>query len=269
MIKAGRAGRAAGASQQASQTTRDSFYRGGFVAVQPAKGAHRSGSDALLLAAALPAGATGRLCELGAGAGVAAFAALTANPGLVATLVEIDDGMASLAREALKLPENRHLHGRVEVAVADAAGSADQRRRAGLRDNAFDFVIMNPPYRRPTQRPSPDDLRRLAHHTASSGIEPWLRTAAAILKPSGFVAIIWPSERLAELLAAAGQRFGGLSVTPLYAKPGEPASRLIASGRRGSRAPFAILPAVVLHHADGKPTALADRLINGRARIGE
>jgi tRNA1(Val) A37 N6-methylase TrmN6 len=269
MTKAARAGGAAGASPQASQTTRDRFYRGGFVALQPARGGHRSGSDALLLAAALPVGASGQLCELGAGAGVAAFAALTANPGLAATLVEIDTGMANLAREALELPENRHLHGRVKVVVADAAGSASQRRKAGLRDNAFDFVIMNPPYRRPAQRPSPDGMRRLAHHTASGGIEPWLRTAAAILRPSGIVAIIWPSERLAELLAAAGQRFGGLSVTPLYAKPGEPASRLIACGRRGSRAPFAILPAMVLHNADGKPTALADRLINGKARIGE
>jgi len=250
------------------ETTCDLFFRGQFAALQPARGGHRSGSDALLLAAALPEGASGRLCELGAGAGVAAFAALTANPGLRATLVEIDRDMAELAQKSLELPHNTHLRDRAEIVVGDAAADARSRRKGGLAENAFDFVVMNPPYRRAAQRPSPDERRRLAHHTGPRGIDPWLRNAAAILKPGGMLAIIWPSERLAELLLAAENRFGGLSITPLHARAGEPAARIIVTARRGGRAPLAIRPAVVLHGAGGESTGIAEALLNGKARIG-
>ena len=250
------------------ETTCDLFFRGRFAALQPARGGHRSGSDALLLAAALPEGASGRLCELGAGAGVAAFAALTANPELGATLVEIDRDMAELARKSLELQHNRHLHGRAEIIIGDAAADARSRRKCGLAENAFDFVIMNPPYRRAAQRPSPDERRRLAHHTGADGLDPWLRNAAAILKPGGMLAMIWPSERLAEVLLAAKNRFGGLSITPLHAKAGEPATRIIVTAKRGGRAPLAIRPAVVLHEAGGKSTGIAEALLNGKARIG-
>jgi tRNA1(Val) A37 N6-methylase TrmN6 len=247
--------------------TCDLFFRGAFAALQPARGGHRSGSDALLLAAALPEGANGELCELGAGAGVAAFAALTANPRLNAILVEIDDGMADLARKSLELPQNRHLLGRVGVVVGDAAGDARARRKCGLGENAFDFVIANPPYRHTAQRASPHEKRRLAHHTATAGLDPWMRNAAAILRPGGTLAIIWPSERLAEALRSIESRFGGVAITPLHARAAEPAARIVVTARRGSRAPLSLRPPIVLHQPDGKPTEIAEALLNGKQRI--
>ena len=49
--------------------TEDVFQRGRFVLVQPKKGAHRAGLDALLLASVLPKGFDGHLVDLGSGAG--------------------------------------------------------------------------------------------------------------------------------------------------------------------------------------------------------
>jgi tRNA1(Val) A37 N6-methylase TrmN6 len=264
---------AAGAGNEDDRAARagitcDLFFRGAFAVLQPARGGHRSGSDALLLAAALPERAGGELCDLGAGAGVAAFAALTANPRLNAMLVEIDDGMADLARKSLELPQNRHLSGRVGVVVGDAAGDARARRKCGLGENAFDFVIANPPYRHAAQRPSPHERRRLAHHTAAQGIDPWMRNAAAILKPGGLLAVIWQAERLVELLASVGNRFGGIAITPLHARAAEPAARIIVTARRGSRAPLSLRPPIVLHQPDGKSTETAEALLNGKRRIG-
>ena len=49
-------------------TTIDAFHRGRFHLVQPAKGAHRSGIDAMILAASVPPDFSGMLADLGAGA---------------------------------------------------------------------------------------------------------------------------------------------------------------------------------------------------------
>jgi tRNA1(Val) A37 N6-methylase TrmN6 len=257
------------AADGAPECTHDLFFRGGFAALQPRSGGHRAGSDALLLAAALPTDAKGLLCDLGAGAGVAAFAALTANPRLHATLVEIDANMADLARRSLELPQNTHLRGRAEVLVADATAPAAARRKAGLIDARFDYAIINPPYHPALGRGSPEELRRLARQSAAGGIEPWLRTAAAILRPGGTFALIFRTDRLAELLTAAGRRFGDLALTPLHARADAPAARLILAGRRGSRGPLTVRQGIVLHETDGRPSAIAEALVNGRMRLEE
>jgi tRNA1(Val) A37 N6-methylase TrmN6 len=52
---------------------------------------------------------------------------------------------------------------------------------------------------------------------------------------------------LPRLLEAAEGRFGALAVFPLFPRAGAPATRLILSGIKGSRAPFRLLPGLVLH----------------------
>lgn len=251
----------------ASDLTLDSFHRGGFVALQPSRFGHRSGSDALLLAAALPHGAKGRLADLGSGAGVAALAALSVNPGLHATLVEIDPVMAAIARKTLRLPENATICGRAEVMEADVTLTGDRRTKSGLRDNSFDHVIMNPPYNHPRQRPPDDPARALAHMMGTGGLEPWMRTASAILRPGGWLFVVYRSENLGEVIATAQGRFGGLAVLPLHARKDLAASRVIIRARRGSRAPLSIHPGIVLHDDDHRPTPLAEAALNGRLRL--
>lgn len=249
------------------RTTRDTFYRGRFEVLQPAGTGHRAGSDALLLAAGLPEGASGKLADLGAGVGVAGLAALVANPGLELVLVEIDPVMAGLARDNLALGTNAGFAVRARVVEADVTLTGERRHKAGLPNAAFDYVIMNPPYNYEAQRPSPDEMRSLAHAMGEGGLDPWLRTAAAILKPGGVLVMIWRTERLGDILACAQGRFGAICVLPLHARQGEPARRIVVRAVRGSRAPFSIAQGVVLHDAGGGQSEIADALLNGRARL--
>jgi tRNA1(Val) A37 N6-methylase TrmN6 len=249
------------------ESSTDAFHRGAFHAVQPLKTGHRAGSDALLLAAALPEGASGRLADLGAGAGVAALAALAMNPALEADLVELDPLMADFARRTLALPENVRFASRARVIEADIRLTGTRRKAAGLADNSCDFVIANPPYHAPEERPSPDGRRALAHRMENGGIEAWLRTAAAILKPGGLAVIVWRPRQLPQLLAAAAGRFGDLRILPLFPREDAPAGRVIVRLQRGSRAPLSLLPGVVLHRPDNSATAEAKALLNGSARL--
>ena len=54
------------------QSTIDAFHNGKFYIEQPKGVGHRSGIDAMLLGATVPLDATGKLADLGAGAGAAA-----------------------------------------------------------------------------------------------------------------------------------------------------------------------------------------------------
>jgi len=136
------------ASAFASDTpahTVDAFHRGRFWLVQPRTG-HRAGMDAMMLAAAVPSAFAGRLADFGAGAGAAGLAVLSRCPEAQVVLVERSTEMAGFAATTLTHPGNAHLGNRASVLTADVTLSGRARTQAGLADNSFDFVIMNPPF---------------------------------------------------------------------------------------------------------------------------
>ncbi|WP_026783680.1 tRNA1(Val) (adenine(37)-N6)-methyltransferase [Pleomorphomonas koreensis] len=248
----------------AGGTSRDGFLGNRLLIDQPAAGAHRAGLDAVLLAAALPDGTAGHVVDLGAGVGVAGLAAAHRLPDIAVTLVEIDPALARLAAGNAAL--NAATAGRVEVVVADVLAPAAVRRAAGLADDMADHLVMNPPFHPEDRgRRSPAPGRARAHAVAPDAIDGWVRAAAALLKPSGTLTVIFRADELPRLLAAIGSRFGSLGLLPIHAHAGEPAHRLILRGRPQGRAPLRILPSLVLHEADGRFRAEVDAVLRGSA----
>jgi tRNA1(Val) A37 N6-methylase TrmN6 len=245
------------------KTTLDHFLGGALALRQPTSG-HRSGTDAILLAATV-GGASGSLIDLGAGVGAAGLAVAAKLPGVNVTLVEIDPVLADIATDNIA---RNGLGGRVRAVACDAL-SAAARRTASLDDATADVVISNPPWLTPGRaRISPDARRALAHVArADDGAAGWLRAAAALLRPDGRMAMIHRADALAELLAGCAGRFGDLSVLPVHPRADAPAIRLIVAGRKGSRAPTRLLPGLALHDADGAFTPRAEALMRGAARL--
>ncbi len=249
------------------QVSQDRFHNGAFEVLQPVKGGHRAGHDALLLAAFLPGDISGALADLGAGAGVAGLAAANLFTGLTVCLIEADPHMADLARAGLELPANRRFAGRIDVLQADVMLTGREREEAGLISNHFDAVIANPPYKDETGRASPFLLRRNAHHMGADGLDGWVRTAAAILKPGGVFCMIHKTEALGSIIASFQGRFGGLQVLPLHAKSDSASGRMVLRAVKQSRAPLEILPGLVVHDKDGRPSADAAKILAGKTRI--
>ena len=265
---AGTAGGTAGAPEE-DAPTQDAFHRGRFVLVQPRRG-HRAGLDAMLLAAAVPDGFCGLLADLGAGAGAAGLGVAARCPGARVLLVEREPQMIAHARLTLDHAANASFRGRVDLLAADVTLAGKARRAAGLADNAFDFAVMNPPFNEGADRASPDALRRAAHVMERGLFDSWLRTAGAILKPRGSVALIARPQSLDEILAALRGRFGGAALMPVHPRASDPAIRIIVRAVRGSRAALALHPPLVLHDGDGTGfSARADAAINGRAALFE
>ena len=84
-------------SELAGDVTEDAFL-GGKLRLRQPKSGHRAGHDAMLLAAATPACPGDRVVDFGAGVGAAGLAVAKRVAGIALVLVEIDKGLAELAR---------------------------------------------------------------------------------------------------------------------------------------------------------------------------
>src|ERR1700733_8270721 len=85
-------------TEPSAEFTEDAFLGGQLHLRQPRSG-HRAGHDAMLRAAATSARPGQRVVDFGAGVGAAGLAVAMRVAGIELVLVEIDAGLADLARE--------------------------------------------------------------------------------------------------------------------------------------------------------------------------
>ena len=246
--------------------TIDAFHRGAFQVVQPKGRGHRSGMDAMLLAALVADDRPVRVADLGAGAGAAGLAVASRLADAEVVLFERSAEMADYARRSILLPDNAHIAGRVSVVEADVTLTAKARNDAGLTDESFHHVIMNPPFNDAGDRRTPDALKAEAHAMTDGLFESWIRTAGAIMIPGGQLSLIARPQSIAEIVAACGRRFGGIEITAIHPRPGENAVRILVTGIKGSRARLSLRAPLIMHEEGShKFSPLVDDFNNGRA----
>ncbi len=241
--------------------THDAFYGGRLRLAQPATG-HRSGTDAVLLAAAVAADFRGLLYDIGSGVGAAGLGVALRCQRTRVVLVERDAAIAALAE--LNVGANA-LADRVSVAVCDI-NDRDFRRRA-LPD-AADLIITNPPFHAAdATRASPDAGRRSAHVLAEgSSLADWILACLDMLAAKGTLIVVHAASALPAILAAFDRRLGAITILAVHPRGGEAARRVLVRGVKGSRAPLTIAAPLVLHDGAGFSTK-AERLHQGEAHL--
>jgi tRNA1(Val) A37 N6-methylase TrmN6 len=241
----------------------DRLLDGRLLLRQPATG-HRAGTDAILLAAALPELGAGPLLDMGAGVGTVGLLAALAQPALAVVLVERDPELAALAEANA---EANGLSNRVAVIAADVEAPARTLADHGLAAAGFACVALNPPfYAAGRTKASPVPNRRAAH-VAEGGLALWLKAARRLLRPGGTVAVIHRAQALPELLAGLATGFGGIAIRPVHGVAGKPAIRVLVTARLNGKGPAALLPALVLNAEDGRFTPEAEAIHRGRANL--
>jgi len=241
--------------------TDDAFLGGQLSILQPREG-YRAGLDAVMLAASVsvPEGQPLQIADLGAGVGTAGLCVAARCPSAHVLLIERERALADLARENVR---RNNLADRVTVLEADI-GKLQQSELvdAGRADGVFDRVIANPPYHSEgTATPASHALKAASHAMPQDGLEAWCRTAARLARPGGRVGIIHRAAALPALLAALERRFGALLATPLHARAGEAAHRILIEGVKGSRAPFRLAAGFVIHVSGDRFTAGAEAVL--------
>ena len=236
----------------------DAFLGGRLRLLQPARGGVRSGSDAVLLAAAVPARPGETALELGCAAGAASLCLLRRVAGVQAAGLEIQPALAQLARD------NAGRNGLAfEVFEGDVAAPP-----TALRRREFDHVLMNPPFFEPSRSSeAPSESRRTARAEGAASLDAWLGCALARLRPGGCLTLIHRAERLAALLALLAGRAGAIVVFPLWPAQGEPAKRVILRAVKGAGAPLVLAPGLALHDGDGRYGPAAEAALRDGAPL--
>lgn len=98
-------------------------------------------------------------------------------------------------------------------------------------------------------------------------MERWVRFLTTMAGPNATLTLIHRADYLSPLLDVLKDRFGGLSIYPLFPKRGLPASRVIVQGRKNSRAAARLLPGLVLHEEGGAYTPEAEAVLRAGAAL--
>jgi tRNA1(Val) A37 N6-methylase TrmN6 len=243
----------------AGQFTEDAFL-GGQLRLRQPKSGHRAGHDAMLLAASTPVRSGDRVVDFGAGIGAAGLAVARRVAGIDLMLVEIDAGLAALARG--NATSNAIA---ADVVVLDVAAAADSFAASGLSPDSVDVVLMNPPFNDPARhRVSPDQARVSAHVATAATLESWVHASRRILRSGGVLSLIWRADGLADVLAALGRGFGSLAIQPVHADVNSPAIRVLIRAIKGGKAPAQIFASLMLNDESGVPNKQVQDILTGK-----
>lgn len=247
------------APAEPAEVSDDGFLGGRIKLLQPRRG-YRAGSDAMLLAAAVPARAGETVLDAGAGVGAVALALARRVEGGAVDALELQPDLAELARENVRRNE---LTDRVRVLAGNLA--APPGAVAGRR---YDHVVSNPPYHDAASgRPAPDPGRALARSESDLGLEAWLGHCLKRLAPGGTLTLVQRAGRLAQVLSALSPATGGIVVFPLWPAPGRPAERILVHAVKASRAPLMLAAGLLLHRPDGGYTEAAEAVLRQGAAL--
>lgn len=223
----------------------DTFLDGRLKVCQSRHG-YRFSEDAPILAFhAVPCKPDERILDLGTGCGIMPLVTAFRYPEVRITAVEIQAELAALARNNVK--ENGFLS-RITVIEGDFLQLPSDQIGPPM-----DMVISNPPYRRPhAGRISPQSQRALARHEISVSLDGLIKTMRRFLSAGGRGWIIYPVERLAELMACMQAHH----LEPKYLRMIHPrrdrdARRCLLKVVKGGRPGLINGPPLVIYNADG------------------
>jgi len=243
----------------ASEITEDAFL-GGQLRLRQPKSGHRAGHDAMLLAAATPVHSGDRVVDLGAGVGAAGLAVAKRVAGVALVLVEIDEGLAGLARGNAAANAIA-----ADVIVLDVTSEATAFAAVGLTPDSVDVVLMNPPFNDPARhRASPDRAREIAHVASVATLESWVHAARRILKSGGALTMIWRADGLAEVLAALSRGFGSVALLPVHSDVKTPAIRVLIRAIKGGKAPMQTHAGLMLNDEAAMPNKQLQDILAGK-----
>ncbi len=220
---------------------------------QPCDG-YRTGIEPVLLAAAVPAEPGALVIEAGTGAGAGLLCLTRRVPGARGLGIELDTGMAALARE------NAAANGFDQLTIVTGDVTAITLPRV-------EHAMANPPWHRPASTASPLARRRLAKQERVHGVEAWIAALGGALAGGGSLTLILPPAlvpRSVEAFERAG--LGGASQLALLPKAGRAAKLVLLQawhGRHGDGGHGSF----VLHGEDGAYTPAAEAVLRHGAAL--
>jgi len=226
--------------------TNDTLYDGRLHCRQHSSG-YRFSLDAVLLGNFIAPRPQEQIVDLGCGSGIVSLILAYRWPSCSITGIEIQPDLVKLARENVIM--NRWQE-RIAVMEGDL-----RRIENSLVAGRFDWVVSNPPYRKPgTGRQNINPEQLVARHEIMADVADVVKAAAWALKNKGRAAFIYPAVRGAVLIYELKKQ--GLEpkrMQVVYSFPGSPAALLLVEAIKGGGEELTILdPFYVYKEREGE-----------------
>lgn len=235
----------------------DAIFHGNLRLRQHERG-YRFSEDAVLLAAFASGGPKARIvADFGAGSGIVGLILLHHKQVELSLALEIQPALARLCFENSCINDFR---GRMLTLRSDL-------RRAPLASHSVDLVVSNPPYMPyGIGHLPPDSEKALARHELCCSPETLASEAARCLVPEGRLALIYPYQRLKQVMSAV--KVVGLAPTRIkLVRPGpdrEPVLFLLESQTSRPGIELCEEPPMVTRDRDGRHSSEMTALLCGR-----
>jgi tRNA1(Val) A37 N6-methylase TrmN6 len=215
--------------------TEDTVFNGRIKCLQHRRG-YRFSVDAVLLANFIQPRQGDTILDLGCGCGIIPLILAYRNPSVSVTGLEFQPDLAALARKNVTLNSRQE---RITIVQGDL-----REIEKYTTPGSFDWVISNPPYRRPgSGRINPGTEQALARHEQTADLAGVTRAANWGVRKRGRVAFIYPAVRGAAVISEL--RNSGLEpkrMLPIFSYPGSSASLVIVEAVKQGGEELDILP---------------------------
>ena len=233
--------------------TTDTFFNGRIQVKQYLSG-YRFSIDAVLLAYYIKPNQDNKIIDLGTGCGIIPLILAYRYPQVKIFGIELQKKLANLA--ALNVEENR-MENQIKILYNDL-----KTLKFDMISGPADIVVCNPPYIKvKAGRISSDLQRAVARHEIKATLDDVIATACRILNISGKFIIIYPAERITDLLA----KMRSIGIEPkflcnIHSCRNKEAKLIIVEGVKGGRSGIKIAPPFVIYHDDGSYTDAAKKI---------
>lgn len=236
------------------------LLRGRVKLLQPRQGFHAS-IDSVFLAAAVPAKDHFHMLDVGCGVGSVGLCVAARIPAISLTGIDVQPELIDLARQNAVLND---------VEARFFAGNIKAEKHTA--DNAFNVVVMNPPYLEGgAHTPSPEKIKATSHgeDVAGTTLADWVKYAHRKLKQGGHLVMIHRADRLDNVIVELEKKrwFGSLVVYPLWSHAGDDAKRVIIQARKERYAPIVLKAGMVIHEKNGQYTRTAHSILSDAGAI--
>lgn len=224
--------------------TTDSLFDESITLKQKRKG-YRFTIDPILLSHFVRPGDRDNVVDLGTGSGIIPLILTHRYQGLSVTGVEIQEPLAGLAKENVR---SNNLSNRITILHGDMNNLEFRAKLANTN-----LVVSNPPYiRHKAGRINPMHEKAIARHEITITLTQLIRTAWEILATDGRFALVFPHNRLTELLTTLeNEGFKPTRIRFVHPIKGSPPKRLLVESEKCGTQGLATDPPLFIFECHG------------------
>lgn len=227
--------------------TTDTFLKGR-IRVRQKRSGYRFSIDAVLLAHHILPREGDRVLDLGTGCGIIPLIIGFCRPDLRIYGVEIQEELADLA--VFNVKENQ-MEDRISILCRDMKSLT-----CDTVSGPVNIVLSNPPYRKADSgRINPNRERAVARHEIHATLSDVIETANRLLYVSGKLMMIYPTERMTDLLTY--KRSAGIEpkwIRMIHSTRDTEAKLFLSEGIKGAAPGMKTDPPLVIYRENGDYT---------------